>query len=735
MATHRYFRAVLSIAVACVFASTVLPATAAHADAGSVLILNSTVSGGATSVEVQEVQAQGYTPVLVDDVTWGGMTTAQFASYHALVLGDPTCSGAVPSAAVANAATWGSAINGSVVVNGTDPVYHKFQGGSELTQKTVDFALSSAAGKTGAYISLSCYYANVPAHTSVPLLDALRPGGFTVTGVGCYNNAHIVATHPALAGLSDVSLSNWNCSVHEAFDSYPPDYTVLAIAKDYGSTFTASDGTVGTPYILASGAGLRSFPLSIDPTGQTDAVGSSASMTAQLLDSSTSAPFPGQALRIALTGPNVGAVVNCTAGCITDAAGHVTVTYTGTKLGQDTLRVFVDTNGDGLPSPGEFQTTAGITWTNTAVVEPAAQLLFLHGVTSNAKNSFTPAQDALRSKFTAKWVTNFVYYQDVANKGVGGDCDTTASAQQPPTRPDNLAGMPYDESQNSTAICDSQGSVAENAIRLDDTIKHLYASNHKKVILVGYSMGGQTIRTFLAYSTKVADGVAANDVDSVITMHGVEQGSWLATFAAKSNVYDSLYGPYTGTVLSHLASALSLPDPTRLASVGFSPESLFQNWVDTNSDALPDIPTYNTWGDERITVRHCFLPFGNGCVSSDTTKMGDVVLLPGNDSPTSTPATGGERFLPGGKLTTQHWQWAETDRIGWDPLNDPLAVGAISDLLTAPEMHANYPASAGKLTIKDCRTGGPVNEEVQIEGILTARMIGTAYPCNPASGS
>ncbi len=63
-------------------------------------------------------------------------------------------------------------------------------------------------GKTGAYITLSCYYHGAAANTPVPFLDDLSMmGNFTVTGVGCYNDAHIVATHPALSGLTDGDLS------------------------------------------------------------------------------------------------------------------------------------------------------------------------------------------------------------------------------------------------------------------------------------------------------------------------------------------------------------------------------------------------------------------------------------------------------------------------------------------------------------------------------------------------
>jgi hypothetical protein len=67
----------------------------------------------------------------------------------------------------------------------------------------------------------------------------------------------IVLGHPTLAGLNDVVLSHWGCSSHEVFDSWPSTYLVLAIEEDVpGGTYTAADGSVGGPYILARGDGL-----------------------------------------------------------------------------------------------------------------------------------------------------------------------------------------------------------------------------------------------------------------------------------------------------------------------------------------------------------------------------------------------------------------------------------------------------------------------------------------------
>lgn len=340
--------------------TTPLPSQAAVS--GQVLILGSTVSDGTSSVEATEVAALGLTPVVVDATTWSSLSTADFASYRGIILGDATCGGD-PSAAATNAPAWGAAVNGNVIINGTDPVYHDSQGGNALSRQSVDYAVDQV-GKTGLYVSLSCYFHDTTAGTPVPLLDGISPGGFAVTGVGCYNNSHIVATHPVLLGLADATLSNWSCSVHEAFTAWPSDFTVLAIARDFAATYTASDGSVGTPYILARGGGLRSFPLSLDPRSQERNLRTSATVTAQLLDAATSAPVGGQLLKFRVAaGPNSGASGTCSpTSCATDSGGHVSWTYVGTKQGTDTVQTWIDRDADGSPSSGEPQTTSAVLW-------------------------------------------------------------------------------------------------------------------------------------------------------------------------------------------------------------------------------------------------------------------------------------------------------------------------------------------------------------------------------------
>jgi hypothetical protein len=156
----------------------------AAASANRALILAGTVTGGSSSIEASEASADGLAVDIVDAATWSAMTAAQFASYRAIILGDPTCVGPGTSpdidAAAANSKVWGPTINGNIVILGTDPVFHASQGGETVTRRGVDFAVNQV-GKTGAYITLSCYYHETAPNTPVPLLDGVGAGGFTVT--------------------------------------------------------------------------------------------------------------------------------------------------------------------------------------------------------------------------------------------------------------------------------------------------------------------------------------------------------------------------------------------------------------------------------------------------------------------------------------------------------------------------------------------------------------------------
>jgi len=350
-----------------------LPAIrAAHAvttpKSNTVLILGSSVTGGIASNEAARATELGFAVEIVDDTAWAAKTTADFASYRAIIIGDPTCvyDTSPFAAAAANTGVWGPAVTGNVLILGTDATFHEAQGGALLTMDGIAFATGDA-GNTGAYVTLGCSYRGAPAGTPVPLLNAFATNGFTVDGTAgalCYNDAHLVATAPAFSTLVDADLANWSCSLHEAFDTWPGNFVVLAIARGLGTSFTASDGTSGTPYIVARGQ-ITNLGLSLTPPSGTSPSGQPYSVTARYTPNG-SLPTSGAHLVFSVTtGPNAGVSGTCNpADCLTDANGQVTWTYVGTgAAGTDVIRVFVDLNGGGVIGYGEPLATAQMQWT------------------------------------------------------------------------------------------------------------------------------------------------------------------------------------------------------------------------------------------------------------------------------------------------------------------------------------------------------------------------------------
>lgn len=237
-------------------------------DDHSVVILSPTVSGGINSPEAVAATSLGFTVDVKTPTEWSGMSASDFASYRAIIMGDPTCeySTSAISAAVANNSVWGPEIDGNVIIIGSDPVWHinyswSLTGPSALVNKAMAFVLSipNTAGKTSAYICLSCYYDGTSA--AVPLLDYVFDGGFSVGPIGCYNDAHILAYHPALDGLTDADLSDWLCSIHEVFTAYDTDnFDALAVGVN-------DDGSYIDPYIIAHGVctSLPTIEVSLSP--------------------------------------------------------------------------------------------------------------------------------------------------------------------------------------------------------------------------------------------------------------------------------------------------------------------------------------------------------------------------------------------------------------------------------------------------------------------------------------
>src|ERR1035437_4432777 len=129
-------------------------------DDHSVLILDSTVTGGCDSLEATSAAALGFTVVVATNEEWLALSTNDFASFRAIILGDPTCGSLGDlDAAPSNRHVWSSVLKGNIVIIGTDPVFHQpdHPGAGTLISDGINFA-TTQKGKTGAYIDLSCDY-------------------------------------------------------------------------------------------------------------------------------------------------------------------------------------------------------------------------------------------------------------------------------------------------------------------------------------------------------------------------------------------------------------------------------------------------------------------------------------------------------------------------------------------------------------------------------------------------
>jgi len=213
---------------------------------------------------VLATQDLGLTADYVDLATWNSMTTADFAKYQAIVISDPDC-GDLTNIDFFNVskAVWSPAITGNVILIGTDPTRHLGTGGAEqLMKNSIQFAAAHTDPMgnhmTGLYFSLSCYYNDVES-AYVDSLSAI--GDFNVRGnLSCYNDIHLVARSAAINSLADSDLSNWDCSVHEVFTSYPSNgvngFNALAIANGVlgPGAQQFADNTTGLPYIISRGA-------------------------------------------------------------------------------------------------------------------------------------------------------------------------------------------------------------------------------------------------------------------------------------------------------------------------------------------------------------------------------------------------------------------------------------------------------------------------------------------------
>jgi hypothetical protein len=311
-----------------------------------VLILDETVVSDTNSWEALAAQAAipGCAVDICSATNWyfipgtgtGGPTGFGFDQYRAIIIGDPGCNTSTPNylaaltALNATKTTWTPAAAGNAILLGVDNVYHAWgtNGAATTINRGIAFAVDDPT-KTGFYYALSCYYDYTAPATIPTLVPQLTGFGTFMTRnyTVCFNDAHIVATHPVFTNsppLTDADLSGWNCSTHEGFDVWPPNFVVLAIALTNG-TYNASDGSNGIPYILVRGKGVKVIsPIELGPPTATNNIGTTHTVCATLATN----VFPKANVVVTFTissGPN--SVTNYST--VTDSNGVACFTYMG----------------------------------------------------------------------------------------------------------------------------------------------------------------------------------------------------------------------------------------------------------------------------------------------------------------------------------------------------------------------------------------------------------------------
>ena len=357
---------------------------------------------------------------------------------------------------------------------------------------------------------------------------------------------------------------------------------------------------------------------------------------------------------------------------------------------------------------------------------PSAQVLYVHGLgeprgrAEDFRAVFAPLQRA----FGTPVVQDASYYQDLADRTPGAATARRCagpSLQPPPIA--ELRGMPVERATINAGICDSEGDLGLNVLALTEQVRALHARTGRRIVLVGFSMGGTISRGVLTLAALRHDPSVLDALDALVLIHPVSQGARVAGAGQRVAAV-----PVLGAVFARAAQG-TLVDPARPALRQLQPRAPFFNWLASHAAAVPDLPTFVSYGDLRVRTRGCLYALGL-CTTITTTPLGDLAVFPGDGAPAARPVAGGARYLPGGP-GPQRWEWAERHDIDWDPDGDPLAIALVDELLHAHEQHYNILESTSDVAVQDCQTGQLTRLSDVLLRVIAGRLTGRPYLCMP----
>ena len=403
---------VLLSSLAAVSVTTAAPALAtsvaktALINADSITTSNGIKNAKSTPISLEEyaAAAAGFKVTVVSGAAWDAMKASDFAKYQVLIVGDPFCD-STASSVTSNAAVWtavvmgkagGSTMTGNRVLVGTDPEDHynptvagnpSTAGQEHLVEGGIAYA-GGVTGATGVYFDTSCGDST----GDIPTLNLLSVThkGFSENGSPpCGGSVALIGSNAAFAKLHTVDLAGWGCSVHTTYPTYPTDWHALAVATDTptkpscGIDPSTKLKACGEAYVLVAGFGLIATApdMTVTPLKGTGTIGNTT--TATVTVAHLKVPQKGVHVFITVSGANTGATGVCVpASCLTNALGKVTFTYTGKKVGADSISASATILGSGE------SVTASVIWTamryyllNTPMIGGVYQVHYGHRYT------------------------------------------------------------------------------------------------------------------------------------------------------------------------------------------------------------------------------------------------------------------------------------------------------------------------------------------------------------------
>jgi hypothetical protein len=209
--------------------------------------------------------------------------------------------------------------------------------------------------------------------------------------------------------------------------------------------------------------------------------------------------------------------------------------------------------------------------------------------------------------------------------------------------------------------CDSQSALAYNSAKLDDDLLDLKRHNlTSSIAVINYSMGAAITRGWLTLEQSQPIHVAMDAVDTIISIQGAQQGSYLAGIAVpavKATFMASLTGaisPVWSLIITGAQAATGW-DINRPAETDLSPQSDWYKTVNA-SDVPARMHYFNFYSD--IQVEADALWFFVRLKPVDTFSVGDTVIKTGSPDPKALSQWGGSQFLPGLKSTPDRHQYA-----------------------------------------------------------------------------